>query len=107
MGQRNGDIDWQNQLSSEISIGADGTLYLCANDEPNIMSSEKSYLYAINPNGKIKWRVANLLFSHAPVSAADGTIYAVREGKLIALLPNGRKSGSMIQLAKNIIIPLE
>ncbi|MFB0832544.1 PQQ-binding-like beta-propeller repeat protein [Brevibacillus laterosporus] len=44
----------KNQLSSEISIGADGTLYLCENDEPNSTSSEKSYLYAINPNGKIK-----------------------------------------------------
>ncbi|MGC5325067.1 PQQ-binding-like beta-propeller repeat protein [Brevibacillus sp. SYSU BS000544] len=90
----------KDKLSSGISIGVDGTLYLCVSEVPNSLLIEKSYLYAINPNGTIKWKIANLRFFHAPVIGVDGTIYVVSGGKLIALLPNGRKKWECVVTSK-------
>lgn len=54
-----------NNLEWSPTIGADGTLYVMS-----FMSS----LYAINPNGTLKW-TSNIPSSTKPAIAKDGTLY--------------------------------
>ena len=63
---------WRYQTGGSIrgaspAVGADGTVYVGSYD---------SYLYAINPDGSLKWRyqTGNWLES-SPAVAADGTVY--------------------------------
>lgn len=78
-------------------IGADGTIYL-----PTGMLNDDTagHLYAIDPGGTQKWRIAlpGLPSSTAPAIAADGTIYVHMNGdegniaaveKLCAVSPQG------------------
>ncbi|MFN8469698.1 MAG: PQQ-binding-like beta-propeller repeat protein [Caldilineaceae bacterium] len=62
------------------SVGADGTIYVGSPDE---------YLYAINPNGTLKWRFQTGSGIRAtPAIGSDGTIYVGSDG-LYAVNPSG------------------
>lgn len=64
------------------SIGADGTIYVGSPDQ---------YLYAITPNGTLKWRFqTGARIRATPAIGTDGTIYVGADG-LYALNPNGTK----------------
>src|SRR5690606_35839546 len=69
---------------SSPSIGADGTIYVGGDD---------SYLYAIHPDGTLKWdlKIGSLVFvSPSPAIGADGTIYvATEDGTFHAISDDG------------------
>ena len=67
-------------LYSSPAIGPDGTIYVGSSD---------SALYAINPDGTLKWRyLTGWEVRTAPTIAADGTIYLTLSG-LYAFSPDG------------------
>ncbi|MDN5325305.1 MAG: hypothetical protein PWP02_1024, partial [Thermosipho sp. (in: thermotogales)] len=49
---------------SSPAIGADGTIYVGSDDD---------YLYAINPDGSLKWKIYGI--NNSPAIDSDGTIY--------------------------------
>ncbi len=51
------------------------------------MGSNDSYLYAIKPDGKLKWKYkTNGSIKSAPIIMSDGTIYVgTTEGRIYAL----------------------
>ena len=67
---------------SSPAIAPDGTIYVGAEDH---------FLYALNPNGTVKWKyeTGNSLFA-SPAIGSDGTIYIGSEDRQIyAINPNG------------------
>ncbi|HWD41649.1 MAG TPA: PQQ-binding-like beta-propeller repeat protein, partial [Fimbriimonas sp.] len=73
--------------SSSPSIGPDGTIY-CTKAGTDYGVGEPGGLYAINPDGSIKWRFADGRSS--PVVGSDGTIYcSAGFGDLVAVNPDG------------------
>jgi outer membrane protein assembly factor BamB len=72
-------------LVSSPTIGADGTIYI---------GSEDKYLYAVNPNGTLKWRfLAGDWIDSSPAIGRDGTIYfGCWDGKLYALRDEGTQA---------------
>jgi outer membrane protein assembly factor BamB len=82
-----GTLRWKYDTGSYVSgppaIGADGTIYFPSN----------YYLYALHPDGSLKWRLADRAaypLGSAPAVGADGTIYAnTNDGVLHAIRPNG------------------
>lgn len=77
------------------AVGDDGTLYAAAYD-----NMQKGYLYAINPDGTLKWRYPKdrrekiLALCSSPAIGDDGTIYVGSFGgkanaKLYAINPDG------------------
>ena len=70
---------------SSPAIGTDGTIYT-----PGMV--EGSGLYAINPDGSIKWVYLDIEVSNnnkTPAVASDGTIYIAGTGRLIAVDSDG------------------
>jgi len=106
----NGMIKWTFEtgewLVSSPAVSSDGTIYIgsaasyIATDPP----IQDSYLYAINPDGTLKWKfkVDNAIVIASPVIAAEGTVYiGSRDGYLYAINPDGTlkwkfKTGGMI-----------
>ncbi len=83
-----GQLRWSFAVSAATSptIGVDGTIYVGAYD-----SKLYGVLYAVNPNGTLKWKFAtgNIITS-APTIATDGTIYIGSEdANFYAINPNG------------------
>lgn len=82
-------------LDSGIAVGADGTFYACAVDEPDNERRANSRLIALSPDGTYKWEfhTSTLSFNRAtPVIATDGTVYfGSGDGTLFALNSNGTK----------------
>lgn len=64
-----GGVKWATMLGRSQfapAIGADGTIYVSALD---------SFLYAVNPNGTVKWKFkAGQEFESAPALSADGLV---------------------------------
>ncbi len=82
-----GTLKWRINLGSNCvvspTVGPDGTIYVGADK-----------LYAINPNGSIKWvyEYHNYFVFATPVISSEGTIYIHTTGndsRLIALNPDG------------------
>jgi len=72
-----------NWIKSSPAIGADGTIYV---------GSWDGNLYAINPNGGLKWSytTGGACIDSSPAIGADGTIYVGSwDGNLYAINPNG------------------
>jgi len=70
-------------ISGACALGSDGTVYA---------GSADGYLYAVNPNGTLKWRYGNIWdIWGAPAIASDGTVYTGSlESYLYALAPSGK-----------------
>jgi len=79
--------EFDDSLDTDPAVGADGTIYVGGSyDELSW------YLYAIYPNGTMKWRyfAGASLWLQCPSIADDGTIYiGTWSGSLKALNPNG------------------
>ena len=74
------------QIWSSPAIGADGTIYCAINPFP----VANSILYAINPDGTLKWSYAfgDTIYS-PPAIGADGIIYVGAHDGLYAINPDG------------------
>ena len=69
-------------MFSSPAIGSDGTIYIGSSD---------SYLYAVNPDGSMRWKYKTGFYVlSSPVITADGTIYVgSHDKKLHAINPDG------------------
>lgn len=80
-------------LDSGIAVGADGTLYACAVDEPGGARRANARLIALTADGTYKWefRTKTLSLNRAtPVIATDGTVYfGSGDGMLYSLSSDG------------------
>ncbi len=77
-----GHLKWSievGRIYTSPSVGDDGTIYV---------SGGKNF-YAIEPDGKIKWKISNLFLSTVAISS-DGTIYGVNALYLYAISPEGK-----------------
>jgi hypothetical protein len=90
-GPISGLINWEIDsvyIKSGISVGPDSTIYF--------VSIERKGLFAIRPNGKIKWILKEVVNNGevytTPLIARDGTIYVGGglNGKLYAVTPDGK-----------------
>jgi outer membrane protein assembly factor BamB len=84
------------------TISSDGTIYFGSGFAPN-----NSFLYAVSPSGKLKWKYPRTVAS-TPAISSDGTIYFGTSGNdLIALNSNGKfkwqyKTGNIIKSSPSI-----
>uniref|UniRef100_A0A7V4KBS3 Cell surface protein n=1 Tax=Fervidobacterium pennivorans TaxID=93466 RepID=A0A7V4KBS3_FERPE len=71
---------YSEPIYSAPAIGEDGTIYVSAR-----------YLYAVNPDGTLKWKYGPVgAFRNSPAIGKDGTIYVASEGgTLYAISSNG------------------
>jgi outer membrane protein assembly factor BamB len=74
---------------SSPAIGPDGTIYVGSQDD---------FVYAVNPDGTLKWRfLTGDAVRSSPAIAADGTIYVGSyDNRLYALNPNGTLEWSFL-----------
>jgi len=64
-------------ISSSPAVGKDGTIYI---------GSWDIYLYAVNPDGTLKWKLNTpASISSSPVIGADGTVYVGTSRYLYAI----------------------
>ncbi len=78
-----------NRVDTDPSIGNDGTVYIGGED-----NDYNDYLYAINPNGTLKWRYKadDFLWNMCSSITEDGTIYfCAWDGYLHAVNPDGTR----------------
>jgi len=87
-------IKWEFYLEEDEGdappvVGADGTIYAVS-----VPKYDDTSLYAINPDGTLKWKVAlgGNLYAFSPAIADDGTIYVNVSNKyLYAISPEGKR----------------
>lgn len=86
-------------MDQSPTIGADGTIYAAdIGDTEHIEAphhSPQTNLYAIDRNGKLKWKLTEYWGFYAPAIGADGTVFlAFRDDSLTAYLnamtPDGK-----------------
>ncbi len=109
---RNGEVKWfYDTYNYELNRGgvyyaptlaSDGTIYFC--------SFGGTYLYALTPNGKLKWRF--LIAGpndggSAPVIGSDGTVYVSsrEQGYVYAINPDGTKKWDLLIIGAAAISP--
>ena len=87
----NGGIEWRfhpptgQVVTSSAAVGADGTIYVpaavgtfdgCGDKRAFFSSGDRGYVYALTPEGKVKWRhETDGAVVSAPTLAPDGTLY--------------------------------
>lgn len=87
-GPQQGIIAWYYDvgevIGTSVAIGSDSTIYF---------GSEGPYLWALNWNGTLKWKLkleGNYKQGNSPLVSSDGTIYIGTRGNLLyAVNPNG------------------
>jgi len=88
---KKGQVQWTFKMEQSTwvspSVASDGTIYT---------GTAGGYLYALNPDGTLKWKSAVIhnygdsFFSTAPSIGADGTIYiGTEDGYIYAINPDG------------------
>jgi outer membrane protein assembly factor BamB len=103
----NGTLQWRyatvGRVRSSPVIAADGTIYVASDaiigvnpDGTPILGADDPYLYAINPDGTLKWRrdisrmPPRLEAYSSPAIGPDGTVYVgTPTGELMAFNPDG------------------
>jgi hypothetical protein len=82
----NGTLKWSfktgHHIKASPSIAEDGTIYIPSYDD---------YLYAIYPNGTLRWKCPNVGAGTNPAIGEDGTIYLSDYDRFHAVYPNGTK----------------
>jgi HYDIN/CFA65/VesB-like, Ig-like domain/PQQ-like domain len=76
-----------NGVTSDLTIGTDGTIYF---------NDDDGNLDAINPEGNLKWQFAN---AGLGLIAGDGTIYACDTGNIYEINPDGSLKGQFTNSA--------
>ena len=93
VGSQEGKLQWRfktiGDISSSPAIGAEGTIYVGDNFSvkiSNYIYLEFGFLYAVNPNGTLKWfsPIGSVSYS-SPAIASDGTIYILSLPELLLL----------------------
>jgi len=95
----NGTLKWETNYTMLLGSGQsaapliakDGTIYIGANGDDNggASNDSKNGLYAIDPNGNLKWQFnKDFIGSNGINIGSDGTIYACNK-RLYAINPNG------------------
>jgi probable HAF family extracellular repeat protein len=81
-----GDLLWRfatrGHIRGTAAVGRDGTVYFGA-DHPD------EQLYAVSPEGELRWTYPGRLGNTSPAVGDDGTIYFHAPGRLHALTPEG------------------
>ena len=79
----------ENALGSSPAVGPDGAIYV---------GSQDNYLYAVNPDGTLKWRFpTGGVVRSSPAIAPDGTIYVGSfDNRLYAIKPDGTPKWSYV-----------
>ncbi len=91
-GPQNNSTVWELKtggwMDSSQALGSDGTIYFVGS---NTFDLHNDTLYAVNPNGTLKWRSegCDVTFKSAPLIGADNTIYLSGSSILYAFYPNG------------------
>jgi outer membrane protein assembly factor BamB len=102
----NGVRKWRFSIGGSLSqtpaIGFDGTIYVTSRILP---SSSLNGLYAINPQGTLKWRVDMSPTSTSPTIGSDGTIYVTVPGEVLAVNSNGTLKWSRLMPAQLLTSP--
>ena len=90
----NGQTEVVGSHYSSPTIGQDGTLYVNTWSGPHGHEYVQGGVFAINPDGTLKWRTHDAGGTAAPVIGADGTIYSAissyqgtENPKLLAIHP--------------------
>lgn len=104
IGAQNNNLKWSytcgvGGVYSSPAIGADGTIYVGSHD---------AQLYAINPDGTLKWAypTINDIYS-SPALGPDGTVYfGGFDGNLTALRPDGSLKWAYVDGASVLSSPL-
>ena len=86
-----GDVLWEFEVGNIMNspaIGSNGTIYVGSGD---------GNLYAINPNGKRKWKFkAGRAAEFGPTVGSDGTVYVGSGRTVYAISPNGTKKWQFV-----------
>ncbi|MFZ5570715.1 MAG: PQQ-binding-like beta-propeller repeat protein [Thermodesulfobacteriota bacterium] len=68
-------------ISHPVSVGADGTVYVCTSD---------GNLHALHPDGALRWKNTIGSLTSRPELGPDGTVYVTAYGnQIISIDPNG------------------
>jgi len=101
-GNPKADVRWEfnrfnDSITTSPAIGSDGTIYI---------GTKQQRLYAINPDGTLKWEIAlgNIPYG-TPAIGSDGTIYVHSNYKLYAIDPVERKEKWNIQTIEYVVLP--
>jgi len=91
-----GNEKWSLNISTEginkdISIGPDGTIYFGYLGELSVSGFIPGRLYAIDPNGSVKWTFSEDDAFGEPAIGPDGTVYITSHKGLYAISPDGDK----------------
>jgi outer membrane protein assembly factor BamB len=76
------------------AIAVDGTLYVMARIFP--FPNPRNGLYAINPDGTLKWHFPADISGNSPAIGPDGTIYITEDfDNLYAVNPDGTLNSTL------------
>jgi outer membrane protein assembly factor BamB len=109
---QSGTIETTGSLHSGPTVGPDGTIYVNTMAGGHGRESVEGGVFAIAPDGTLKWRTFDIGGTAAPVIGADGTVYsavgryedyadtsdwtrASREAKILAIHPDGTPKWSV------------
>ena len=76
-----------------FAVGEDSTLYFGSSFEPDSLIGQRSYLYALDPEGNIKWKYPfrNAEVASTPIVTSFGLIYiGTYDGYLYAIRTDGK-----------------
>jgi len=84
-------VRYRREVYSSPAIGTDGTVYI---------GSDDAKLYALNPDGTLKWTytTGGSIGYSSPAIGEDGTVYVgSQDTKLYAIRPDGSLNGITVR----------
>jgi outer membrane protein assembly factor BamB len=87
------DLDDYQSTSESVALAEDGTVYFSVSSGSSSPDSDiNDYIYALNPDGSLKWKLPTPSWEFGPVAVGpDGTIYVgSMDGSLYAITAEGK-----------------
>lgn len=82
-------------VNSSPALSSDGSIYIFAGQQDTSGRLLDNIVYAINPDGSLKWQLAvdtrGTYFDSTPAISGEGVIYLVASKNLMAINPDGTK----------------